>query len=549
MDTLYNSLLAQHSRQLTPVRCAPSTIAQLHRYFEEVVTENDLASLVVEALPPTLERPRREISRVRQVAATARDFFLFACADDPLARVVLTASRGHNPPVVVSLVDHCRAHERFLVIADKCFSALLVSVPEDESAAVDRAVWTFEPDVVHSALEYLKARVTAEQPLHAAAFAKAVQLSMPEATSLELALSVTTKLARLLQQQAEREIVVNRIAAAIRNSVELETILQTAANEVGRTLNARTCGVSVAGNLLDAQMTKCYFRPGVSVNEPTVQSLLAQIENTNRELERTPKLIAVDGDTAPRNGIACVTVPLTYKGSFIGALRAESDDSSRVWEDNELLLLQTVADQLSVAVKQAHLSTEIQQQALTDSLTGCYNRRAFELQLERDLHLATRMRQPISVIMLDLDYFKSANDSAGHATGDLALRTLSETLRRELRAVDTTARLGGDEFAIILPQAALEGAKIVAERLRRIIKETEIPGCGSLTASFGVASFPNHASSRDTLVLAADQALYNSKQSGRDCVSVAIDDGFEPTVDGPDLRNRQNLFQESLSGR
>jgi diguanylate cyclase (GGDEF)-like protein len=161
----------------------------------------------------------------------------------------------------------------------------------------------------------------------------------------------------------------------------------------------------------------------------------------------------------------------------------------------------------------------MQQQALTDSLTGCYNRRSFELQLERDLHLATRMRQSLSLVMLDLDNFKQINDQAGHETGDVALCMLAETLRSELRAVDTAARFGGDEFVIILPQANTEGALLVAERLRKRIEQMEVPGFGRVTSSFGVATFPNDASSRDALVVAADRALYDSKNAGRNRVS------------------------------
>jgi diguanylate cyclase (GGDEF)-like protein len=201
-----------------------------------------------------------------------------------------------------------------------------------------------------------------------------------------------------------------------------------------------------------------------------------------------------------------------------------SEDLSRVWADNELLLLATVADQLAVAVNQAHMYAQMQQQALTDALTGWHNRRSFELQLERDLHLATRMRQPLSLIMMDLDNFKQINDNAGHETGDAALRMLAETLRAELRAVDTAARYGGDEFAIILPQANGEGAFIVAERLRRKIEQLEVPGFGPMTASLGLATFPIHASSRDALVVAADRALYEAKSAGRNRICMQQED-------------------------
>ena len=109
---------------------------------------------------------------------------------------------------------------------------------------------------------------------------------------------------------------------------------------------------------------------------------------------------------------------------------------------------------------------------------------------------------------------------------------LADALRAELRAVDTAVRFGGDEFAVILPQANIEGALLVAERLRASIEQIEVPGYGRMSASIGLASFPIHASSRNSLVVAADRALYNSKHFGRNRVSTPPDDGLEQPANG-----------------
>jgi len=322
-----------------------------------------------------------------------------------------------------------------------------------------------------------------------------------------------------LQAQAEREIAVNRIATAIRNSLKLESILQTAANEVGRALGVTSCGLRVAGDSLERQSTKCYFDAELERPDDEEIALLDDLDTISMRMAESPGTIVADGNSDqdpvvfPR-----AAVPLNHLDRLIGVLLVRSNDPARSWAENEVLLLHTVADQVTVAINQAHLFAQLKQQALTDGLTGCHNRRAFEIQLGRDLHFATRSRQQVSLIMMDLDNLKQINDHAGHEAGDLALQMLAETLRAELRAIDTSARFGGDEFAIILPQASSEGALAVAERLRARIAGVDIAGVNALSASFGVATFPLHASSRDSLVAVADQALYKAKHSGRNRV-------------------------------
>ena len=535
MHTLYNFLLAQHPKQLNPVRCRESTIFQLQRYLEDVVLENNLPALIIECLPISHQRSTREIGRLKALDQTSRNCFLMLTRGDAFSKLPTGEGTELGKIQVLDGIENSQAYERFVVIADTRFSALLASVhvdASDETRSEDHVIWTFEPDIVYSALEYLMARVSAEHPSRGNAFATAVKGSMPKATSLQLTLGVTTKLARLLQEQAEREVVINHIAAAIGKSSSLEGVLQTAASGIGRALDVTFCAIRVLGDLVEKEITKSYLRS--DVRQAGGNNWLGDLDNISSRLDRAGETSVIDGDhPQPQSPIAQAIIPLSHRSGSGGFVLVRTDDPTRVWADSELMFLHTVADQITVAVQQAHLLTQLRQQALTDALTGCYNRRAFELQLQRDLHLATRMRQPLSLIMMDIDDFKQINDRAGHDGGDTALRIIAENLRAELRAVDTAVRFGGDEFAIILPQANVDGGLIVAERLRRRVEQTEIPGYGRMTASFGLATFPVHASSCETLVVSADRALYNSKHAGRNQVSTATSEVEESFVPQP----------------
>jgi diguanylate cyclase (GGDEF)-like protein len=527
MHSLYDVLLTQHARQLTPVRCAYSTIVQLHHYFEDVVLENNLNALVIESLPLSHRRPAREKARIRDLARSERRAFFFVDQADALNELVTgLGANSVGAPVILPHTKDNHANEHFVVIADARFSALLATVrgrAEQDHLGGDEVFWTFEPDTVYSALEYLMARVGAEYPYHAADFEAAVRTSMPKATSLQLTVSVTTKLAHLLQQQASREVAVNRIATAIRESLELGVILQKTVDEVGTALNVGSCALHVAAAPADQASNYFYFADQLENTTERREQIVADLDLHCSNFVEHPEIVTQDADDEPGCGdqkLPNAFVPLIFRDRSIGVLQVTAADSARVWGENELLLLRTVANQVAVAVNHASLFAQIQQQALTDALTGCHNRRSFEMELDREMLMARRQHQPLSLIMLDLDHFKQLNDTVGHDAGDDALRKLADCFRQEVRGVDSAARFGGDEFAIILPNAYPEGALLVGERLRTRIEEIQILGFGHLSASLGIATFPLHGESRTELVSAADSALYSAKRSGRNCVCV-----------------------------
>ena len=166
----------------------------------------------------------------------------------------------------------------------------------------------------------------------------------------------------------------------------------------------------------------------------------------------------------------------------------------------------------------------LRHESMHDPLTRLFNRRYMEEILERELRRAQRSRQPISVIMLDIDRFKQINDTFGHAAGDSLLRKLSSFLLNHVRGADIACRYGGDEFVLILPNAPLEIAQQRAEKLREGCKEILVdPGQlpGQITLSAGVATFPDQGATRETLFQAADAALYAAKKTGRNRVVAA----------------------------
>jgi diguanylate cyclase (GGDEF)-like protein len=154
--------------------------------------------------------------------------------------------------------------------------------------------------------------------------------------------------------------------------------------------------------------------------------------------------------------------------------------------------------------------------AVTDELTGLLNRRGFHDLFDTELERARRSGQPLSLIVGDLDHFKALNDRFGHAAGDRALEQLALILQTAKRRIDTAARLGGEEFAVVLPDSDHHAAYILAERMRREVRETFMYEPHELTISLGVATFPAHGSSAEELVSQADDALYAAKTLGRD---------------------------------
>lgn len=233
-------------------------------------------------------------------------------------------------------------------------------------------------------------------------------------------------------------------------------------------------------------------------------------------------LLCTHLSTPPPRAYVCA--PLVAQGEILGMLHV---GSAAGWpppgtDDARSQLIEAVAAQLALSLANVRLREVLRNQSIRDPLTGLFNRRYLEETLEREVRRAGRAGQSLALLLLDVDGFKRQNDTFGHDAGDAVLRELGSLLARSLRREDVACRYGGDEFVLVLPDTALETASRRAEEIRVAVKALPLaaPGSalGSITVSIGLAAMPDHGLDRDTLLAAADAALYRAKREGRDRV-------------------------------
>ena len=244
------------------------------------------------------------------------------------------------------------------------------------------------------------------------------------------------------------------------------------------------------------------------------------------EMGQTLKFIAPDIDDEIIEEIvqnnpskSIINVPLYTRNSHYGWFNVFSSREDLTTGETDFLTI--FAQQIEMAITIAGLFEEVKAQAVTDGLTGLYNRRYFEEYLKKEVKRALRQQQAFSIIGLDLDHLKQINDQYGHAYGDLAIKTVAEVLKKNARSIDTAARMGGEEFNVILPGVDSQGAMIAAERIRKALEAEKLDTIDHVTASIGVATFLEHSDSIEDVLELTDQAMYQSKRNGRNQVTLA----------------------------
>lgn len=257
-----------------------------------------------------------------------------------------------------------------------------------------------------------------------------------------------------------------------------------------------------------------------------------------------PHLVPAGDATAPCSHAAGVKhtylcIPILAQGEALGIMHFQATDESPSLGEAELSFKTTFAGQVGLSIANINLRDALRTQSIKDTLTGLYNRRYLEEMMEREIRRAARAEQTLGVLMLDLDHFKTFNDTYGHDAGDAVLRQTASFVAKSVRAEDTVCRFGGEEFVVILPTANLGGAQNRAEHIRSKLRELTVlhhgQSVGMITVSIGVSAFPTNGSSSQELLAAADAALYHAKRKGRDRVVVAETASVESNAVGRDV--------------
>ena len=325
----------------------------------------------------------------------------------------------------------------------------------------------------------------------------------------------------------------NRILTRSSSSLNVEEILKIAVQEFCSLLGTSGLGAIIWKKENNHGVQAEIYLPRIidkNYKQRWKETLLTVSRQFNKQEVSSYREMELPGRTNMMNffpsPLKQAIVPLYSSRSIFGALLAVSEQTLKLGRD-QLQIINSAGNHLALALKNALKYREVRQQADYDGLTSIYNRQQFDKRLRIELKRHQRQASPLSLIMLDLDYFKNLNDTYGHLAGDMVLKKVGGLLLDTVRETDFPARYGGEEFVVILPETKEEQAWLLAERIRGAIGRTAFSYEGNrfnVTASIGVASIkPGPLTPGDTLVLQADQALYLAKNSGRNMVCTSAD--------------------------
>jgi diguanylate cyclase (GGDEF)-like protein len=344
---------------------------------------------------------------------------------------------------------------------------------------------------------------------------------MPEASGAEYK--------RQLQQLS----IFHDVAKALTSSLNLDSVLQTIMEKMAAYFQPDTWSLL----MVDEDKEELYFAIAVGDAADNLKAVRLKVGEgiAGWVAKHGEPLLVPDVYNDPRfakridemtkwqtHSIICI--PLASRHRVLGVIQLINVDMKGFGE-NEMLLLQALADYAAIAIDNARAVEKIQELTITDDCTGLYNARHLYKTLESEVYRSARFSYEFSVLFLDLDHFKNVNDTHGHLIGSRLLTEIGYMIKSHLRLIDYAFRYGGDEFVVLLPQTGKESAMVVARRLRDVFRTSRFlkeQGLNiNVRVSMGVATYPEDAKSAHEIIRQADEMMYSVKNSTRDNVGVA----------------------------
>ncbi len=339
--------------------------------------------------------------------------------------------------------------------------------------------------------------------------------------------AVAIENARLFREEQSKSrhlTLLNQISQNIITTLNLDEVLAKISGELQDGLNYDHIGIglldySAREVQISAEAGRRHGALGMRL--PLNGSLVGQVARAGQMLVvKDAAAPDAPGTTVLEGTVSAIALPLAYADQLHGVLYVESSEPCE-FDEEEQRFLRTLADLISGALHNAVTFQKTKEQAITDGLTGVKTHRFFMEALSAEWKRATRAGRPFSLLLLDLDGFKMVNDSHGHLEGDLVLQRVGSILEQNCRRSDVVARYGGDEFVVLMPETNIEQGRQLSTKLCSWIGTDPLLREKSITASFGIASFPQHGSTPQELIQVADASMYLSKHQGGNTVSTA----------------------------